>query len=846
MQQSLLEVRGGGAALRPVSYLERAASWLPSTSRCSLSSSSREASGESAWTNNSRWRSFLIRTERDLEGSGGAILTRDGSPLRRFTIGGGNLTGREAGVREMVTRHQRDGPFYREFRAPGDPFLFTTRTTDRRGRAGGAIEDEGNLGRYGPAIPAVPSTFHQRGIFLMAKICHDFVSAFANLHILIPLSHTYPPPPSFFLPGCKCCCHRLPSNLPPPSCTDSQGWCNRVSPVTAEEYVEVLSENAAPDPICTPRGSSVPRLVKDSERKSPRKIGGGGGLLTVRNSPSVMSGQHRLSPDMATASKGNRDSSAERLQKTSSGQDPGGGRRRSISTEEGRSASSAPTGSLITPYSLGSREGSRKEQTKGKARPKDGRRGSVDKECTASARSTEVTARAKAVSMEEAKRTLRGQLLPTVQEIAETLGALLTISEAMARILEELPRLDRRIFCAVLTASGRRLLPLSLSLRCEGPAAAQQRSSSSSSRSGFSRVAGGAGDLWHGSADTLAWPRSPTPGTASPHSVCDHRTGGARATGAISPSGQCSRGRSLERDGARLFGASGTVDKNAARAGVGGPSFRDGGSVVSLHKGEGCASTDRPAPTLSVTASSLGRQRAERRRGARQRIRRGSPTLTTLNLRRISESHSYSGVNALPRGYAFSIGGALAQPTNGLLAGNAEEELQCVSPDLLVQEALWELMRNTVEKAVKVGAEIVNAFVAQNVLRAYAEVAKKFLLMLIHLGQVSLPSASLSFLPLGLFPPASGLSRRPQPCGNSAPRNRPGRVGTSYDAGAQEEKRDEEGLAETDPSSEEFYCILLQYVLQRYGVDERLADVSADKPMVGPLLLLHPGEVPQH
>lgn len=141
---------------------------------------------------------------------------------------------------------------------------------------------------------------------------------------------------------------------------------------------------------------------------------------------------------------------------------------------------------------------------------------------------------------------------------------------------------------------------------------------------------------------------------------------------------------------------------------------------------------------------------------------------------------------------------------------------------------------------------LVCSLVSQNVLRTYADTAKKFLLLLIHLGQICPPVSPPSFLPPGAFPPASGHLRRQQASGNTVPRNPPGRGTASLDAGVQEERRDEEPLAESDPTSGEFYRILLQYVLRRYGVDEKLADTSTDKAVAGPLLLLYPGDDPQH
>lgn len=241
----------------------------------------------------------------------------------------------------------------------------------------------------------------------MAKICHDFVSAFSNLQILIPLSHTYPPPASFFLPGCKCC-HPLSSKPAPSGCADSQAWCTRVCPVTSEQYVEVLSENPSSEP------SGLPRLPKDSVQTSRKK----GGSLGVPNSilaGTSICGQQRLSPDTARAMKGLSDSSSEtesRRIKTLSGQ---AGRRRSISTEEGRSASTATRSVGACPAR--GEEGSGKAQQRRKVSSVNERRLSFENAATALERSTELTARAKTVSMDEAKRRLRGRLLPTVQEV---------------------------------------------------------------------------------------------------------------------------------------------------------------------------------------------------------------------------------------------------------------------------------------------------------------------------------------------------------------------------------------------------------------------------------------------
>ncbi|KYF48386.1 putative nucleoporin FG repeat protein, partial [Toxoplasma gondii ARI] len=96
-------------------------------------------------------------------------------------------------------------------------------------------------------------------------------------------------------------------------------------------------------------------------------------------------------------------------------------------------------------------------------------------------------------------------------------------------------------------------------------------------------------------------------------------------------------------------------------------------------------------------------------------------------------------------------------------------------------------------------------FVAQNILRPYADAAKQFLLLLIHLGAVSghpsmssLPSPS-SFLPAG----AAHFLRATETKGEE--------TGKEIFSGA---------------SSRNFYATLLEYLLKRYAVEEKIFEAA--------------------
>lgn len=161
MEQSLLEV-GGNAVLRPVSFLERAASCLPSTGRSGLPTSTRGVteSGDSS-SIDAAWRG---RKGDNLEGFGQTGLIA-GFPGRRFAgrvveMQGGILT---AGGRSHEFLHrtlrQRDEPLYRKLRAPEDAF-FGVGDRAHAGTGEGGAEDGDDLRRES-ATTAVPSTFHQ-------------------------------------------------------------------------------------------------------------------------------------------------------------------------------------------------------------------------------------------------------------------------------------------------------------------------------------------------------------------------------------------------------------------------------------------------------------------------------------------------------------------------------------------------------------------------------------------------------------------------------------------------------------------------------------------------------------
>ncbi|PFH34290.1 hypothetical protein BESB_074420 [Besnoitia besnoiti] len=615
---------------------------------------------------------------------------------------------------------------------------------------GGA--DEKEQGERAPV--AVPSTFHQRGIFLMLEVCNSAVSAFSKFGFLLPLDHTFPPPASFFLPGCACC---PPS---PSSCDCSSGgrfggadtshWCRRVRAISPKRYRELITSLFSCAPAA-PAGGESAREKSHGNRCARRRHG-------KKNERARSEGcaSRSPSPVPSLAHEGNpRDRDAVRLAS------PLGEDTLKLSEDSERrpqrgAAFAAPADTDI-PRAGGCEGGAGKNAAEVDAELTEGRgRG-------------------------EAGRTRRS-FLPPAQEIAQTLGVFVDIAKALTKILDELAREDRTLPLAILTTRDRRYLPLSLFLRCEGPYMNSLSSLASPRPSQRQASADQPSVLW------ASWARSPTPGSVSPShsSVCG--AGRAASVVSLTPTASGVGFESSTRDGEGARDASG---RGCARG-------RDDASVLSFHRG---TSADRQGGGALSAVSFAGRQRAEQRRSLHRR-RRGSPTVTACRLARVADRGAVSGLFCRERGAPESSVSLLG-------IGEEDQELEVVCPELLQHEALWERLRDTVEKAMTAGTAIINAFVAQNILRHYADAAKQFLPLLIHLGAASShqSSSSLTVSTSSLIPPGAAHLLRPSSAGDS----RSEATVSRDDSGA---------------TSRDFYATLLQYLLKRYAVEERVFEAS--------------------
>ncbi|KFG66126.1 putative nucleoporin FG repeat protein, partial [Toxoplasma gondii RUB] len=591
----------------------------------------------------------------------------------------------------------------------------------RRGFWGDGGFAEASLGEdTGESRRVIPSTFDQRGIYLMLQICNHTVSAFSKFGFLLPLSHTLPPPPPFFLPGCACCSSSFARFS-----SASSRWCRRVRAVSPKSYCALITSL-----FSSPRDEET-RLASPSRAGRQGREGNG----------------RKDKPE-----EEKRDAALVREREAEKAEGPQGEEQRVL------------------------------ERRRHLLRDAD-----VESEIPPPEREAPTPRGGKCAKRNAAARERR-DFLPTADEVAQTLAAFVEIARSLAKALEELAREDRTPPLAVLTAGDRRFLPLSLFLRCEGPYMNRVSTLCSSPRPSQRQTSGEMSLLASG------WARSPTPGSVSPShsSVC----GAGRASSVVSMTAAGFLSEETPRELARRDVLKDTGLKDGGGLG------RDGASVVSTRRGP---STELQGGCASFSVVSAGRQRAEQRRSL-QRRRRSSPTVTACRVDRVT-----------PRGCVASL---LVSKENeqrcrgrdeGLVApsllgiGEEDEELEVVCPDLLLQDALWELLRDTLEKAMAAGTQIVNAFVAQNILRPYADAAKQFLLLLIHLGAVSghpsmssLPSPS-SFLPAG----AAHFLRATETKGEE--------TGKEIFSGA---------------SSRNFYATLLEYLLKRYAVEEKIFEAA--------------------